>query len=296
MTIISRTEELEIFLAVVDSGGFSAAASQLDLQVAKVSRAIARLEAELGVSLLTRTTRRVELTEEGRFFAEHIRNGLSQISDAEEKLRGLKGQPAGRLRVDSASPFILHQLVPHIAEFRAQYPDIDIELISSESIIDLIEKRTDLAIRIGELKDSNLHAKFLGRSALRIVASPAYLATFGTPQTAADLAQHQCIGFAGQPSLNKWPLISGSYTPLMSLQASSGETVRQLCLEGNGLALLSNFMVCRDLAAGRLVAVMDDTIASPNNREPVQAVYYKNSALSPRIRAFLDFIAEKLCL
>lgn len=296
MTIISRTEELEIFLAVVDSGGFSAAANQLNIQVAKVSRAIARLETELSTTLLTRTTRRVELTEEGRFFAEHIRHGLSQIAGAEEKLRLLKGKPAGRLRVDSASPFILHQLVPHMAAFQAAYPDIEIELISSESFIDLIEKRTDLAIRIGELKDSNLHAKFLGRSPLRIVASPGYLAEYGTPDSIEALSNHRCIGFAGQPNLNKWPFVNGPYSPRMHIQGSSGETVRQLCLSGNGFALLSNFMVCRDLAAGRLVSVLEADIATPNDREPIHAVYYRNTILSPRIRAFLDFIAERLCL
>ncbi|MCM0150446.1 LysR family transcriptional regulator [Photobacterium galatheae] len=294
--MVSRTEELEIFLTVVDSGGFSAAANQLNIQVAKVSRAIARLETELSTTLLTRTTRRVELTEEGRFFAEHIRHGLSQIAGAEEKLRLLKGKPAGRLRVDSASPFILHQLVPHMAAFQAACPNIEVELISSERFIDLIEKRTDLAIRIGELKDSNLHAKFLGRSPLRIVASPAYLTEYGTPDSIEALSTHRCIGFAGQPNLNKWPFLHGPCSPRMHIQGSSGETVRQLCLSGNGLALLSNFMVCHDLAAGRLVSVLEADIATPNDREAIHAVYYRNTALSPRIRAFLDFIAERLCL
>ena len=143
--------------------------------------------------------------------------------------------------------------------------------------------------------DSNLHARALGRSPLHIVASPDYLARAGTPTTTAELRTHDLIGFAEIPSLNRWPLAE----PLEiqpGLCASSGETVRQLCLAGQGIALLSRFMIKEDLDQGRLVALLDREVVSPNRRELVQAVYYRNTALSSRISAFLDHIEPRLTL
>ncbi|UTW14462.1 LysR family transcriptional regulator [Marinobacterium rhizophilum] len=293
--MISRTDDLEILLAVIDSGGFSAAARQLDLQVARVSRAVTRLENELDCTLLNRTTRRIELTEEGRLFIEAARAGLDRLAEAEDLLRTLKGTPSGRLRVDAATPFLLHQLVPLTGGFRASYPEVQLELMTSESIIDLIERRTDVAIRIGELSDSNLHARVLGRSPLHIVASPDYLKSAGIPATPAELQSHDLIGFAETPSLNRWPLAE----PLEiqpSLCASSGETIRQLCLAGQGIALLSRFMIAEDLAQGRLITILEHEMVSPNRRERVQAVYYRNTALSSRISAYLDYIEPRLTL
>ena len=295
MAIISRTEDLEILLTVIDSGSFSAAARILDIQVAKVSRAVSRLEKDLDCTLLNRTTRKLELTEEGRIFTEQVRNGLHQLAEAEEKIRTLKGIPAGRLRVDAVTPFILHQLVPLVAGFCECYPKIELELVANENIIDLIERKTDLAIRIGTLQDSNLHARFLGRSPLHIVASPSYIAQQGTPETPEALEQHKIIGFADAPHLNRWPLTRHvALSPTLS--SSSGETIRQLCLAGQGLALLSEFMICEDLANGRLVKVLDNHITSPSNRELVHAVYYRNTTLSSRITAFLDYIHPRIQL
>ncbi|WP_346838432.1 LysR family transcriptional regulator [Microbulbifer sp. SAOS-129_SWC] len=295
MTIVSRTEDLQILLAVIDSGGFSAAAQLLELQVARVSRAVSRLEAELGSTLLNRTTRRVELTEEGRQFVATVRDGLHQLETAEEQLRAQRGRPAGRLRVDAATPFLLHQLVPLVPDFRRAYPEIQLELIANERIIDLLERRADIAIRIGTLDDSNLHARPLGRSPLHLVASPAYLAAAGRPDKIAQLERHTLIGFADAPHLNLLPFAE----PLQvhpQIASSSGEAVRQLCLAGQGIALLSNFMVCGDIESGRLEKVLPGQLQSPNPREPVQAVYYRTAAVSPRVSAFLEFIDGRLHL
>ncbi|WP_286238567.1 LysR substrate-binding domain-containing protein [Neptuniibacter halophilus] len=235
------------------------------------------------------------ITEEGRLFSEQARLGLHQLASAEENIRTLKAAPSGRLRVDAATPFILHQLVPLVAGFRQLYPQIELELVASENIIDLIQRKTDLAIRIGPLQDSNLHARFLGRSPLHIVASADYLEQHGTPGEPDDLSDHQIIGFADAPHLNRWPLSSQmSLHPRLS--SSSGETVRQLCIAGEGLALLSRFMIDEDLRNGRLINVMDAHVVSPNNRELVHAVYYRNTSLSSRISAFLDYIGPRLKL
>ncbi len=295
MAIVSRTEDLEILLAVIDSGGFSAAARMLDIQVARVSRAVSRLEKELDCTLLNRTTRKLELTEEGRQFTEQVRQGLDRLAEAEENIRTLRGIPAGRLRVDAVTPFILHQLVPLVQGFRERYSQIELELVASENIIDLIERRTDLAIRIGILQDSSLHARFLGRSPLHVVASPDYLERHGAPSTPEALGRHQIIGFVDAPHLNRWPL-SPPVTVTPDISSSGGETIRQLCLAGQGLALLSDFMIHDDLAHGRLVKILDHHMVTPNSREPVHAVYYRNTALSNRIAAFLDYIAPRLRL
>ncbi|MGO2512485.1 LysR family transcriptional regulator [Marinomonas polaris] len=293
--IRSKTEDLEILLAVADHGGFSAAANALDIQVAKVSRAIARLEQEHACSLFTRTTRKVSLTQEGERFIMAIRSAMEQIAGAEFALTAQKTRPSGRLRIDAASPFVLHQLVPLIKPFRAAYPDIELELVSNDSIIDLIEKRTDLAIRIGGLSDSGLHATLLGRSILHLVASPDYLAINGIPKTVEELALHDIIGFSDIVNLNKLPTIPPIQLSI-DIKASSGETVRQLCLAGNGIALLSNFMVSEDIKAGRLISLLIESIQTPNPREQVNAVYYKHTALASRIEAFLNFIKTRLIL
>lgn len=295
MTIVSRTVDLEILIAVVECGSFSSAARHLDIQVAKVSRAISRLETELNVTLMNRTTRHFQLTEEGKQFVKNVRLGLAQLTRAEEELKQAKGYPSGKLRVDAASPFIIHQLVPLMPEFNDCFPDIEIELVANETIIDLIEKRTDIAIRIGDLEDSNLQASPLGRTALHIVCSPNYLAYKQPPQSPDELNSHQLIGFSDAPHLNIWPFaIPKRVEPQIS--SNNGEVVRQLCLSGQGIALLSNFMVAKDIQSGQLVSLMQDQVTSPNRREVVQAVYYKNSAIAARISAFLEFIKPRLSL
>lgn len=293
--IKSKTLELEYFIAVVDSGSFSAAATMLDQQVAKISRAIARLEKELDITLFNRTTRRVELTEEGHVFFNYAKRAIQVLTEGEETLNNLKGEPRGKLRIDAASPFLYHQIIPHIQAFAKQYPEINIELISNESIVDLIEKKTDVAIRIGKLSDSNLYAKKLGNSKLRMVASPDYLARHSAPKNSAELSEHNLIGFVANAKLNNWHL-RDAMTIKPSICASNGESIRQLVLAGNGIAVLSNFMVSEDIANGRLVELLPGSISSPNPREEIHAVYYRNSAVSSRISVFLSFFAKRMSL
>ncbi|WP_198782186.1 LysR family transcriptional regulator [Shewanella putrefaciens] len=293
--MLTRSDDLQILLTVVDTGGFSAAAEALDIQVARVSRAVTRLESQLQVTLLNRTTRRVELTNEGRQFVDTVRIGLQTLQQAEEDLIGRGERPKGRLRVDAASPFVLHQIVPLVQEFKQAYPDIELELTSNEGFVDLIEKRTDVAIRIGKLTDSTLHARPLGKSKLYIVASSTYLAQRGLPKNSSDLTHHCLIGFTGSKVLNQWPLKGiDQITP--NVRASNGETVRQLTLSGNGIACLSGFMVKDDIAAGRLVPLLESEHVTHVGREQVNAVYYKTSTVARRISAFIDFIQPRLSL
>ena len=288
-------DELQAFVAVVDTGSITAAADRLGQTVSGMSRALGRLEKKLDTTLLRRTTRRIELTEEGQAFLLHARAILRSIDEAEEQMAARRQKPAGRLRVNAATPFMLHAIVPLVPDFRRAYPQITLELDTDELNIDLLERRTDIAIRIGALRDSTLHARPLGTSRLRVLASPAYLAEHGRPKRAAGLAQHTLLGFTQPESLNRWPLrgAHGDEWPVTpDITASSGETLRQLALQGAGIVCLSDFMTAGDRARGDLFQLLaKDTV---DVRQPLNAVYYRNTQLAARIACFLDFVGERL--
>lgn len=288
-------EELQAFVAVVDGGSITAAADALGQTVSGVSRALGRLETKLDTTLLRRTTRRTALTEEGQAFLLRTRAILASIDDAEEHMAARRQQPAGRLRVNAATPFMLHAVVPLVPAFRLAYPQITLQLDTDELNIDLLERRTDVAIRIGPLQDSTLHARPLCTSRLRVLASPDYLARVGKPRSVADLAGYTLLGFNQPESLNRWPLRGAhgdEWAILPSLTASSGETLRQLALEHVGLVCLSDFMTAADREAGRLVQVLArDTVEV---RQPISAVYYRNTQLAARIACFLDFLQQRM--
>lgn len=289
------TEELQAFTSVIDCGSITAAAEQLGQTTSGISRALGRLEQKLATTLLNRTTRRLELTEEGTLFLGHARQIIDAIDAAEESLLIRRQAPAGRLRVDAATPFMLHVIAPLIGDFRHAYPAIELELTSNDQFIDLLERRTDVAIRIGNLQDSTLHARALGQSRLRILAAPAYLARCGRPETPAELAGHSCLGFIPPISLNTWPLRHGATSGLAitpGLAASSGETLRQLALAGEGIVCLADFMSREDRATGRLVELLSS--ATLATEQAIHAVYYRNTALSARITCLLDFLSSRL--
>ncbi len=288
-------EELRAWVAVVDSGSITAAAEQLEQTTSGISRALSRLESKLQTTLMHRTTRRLALTDEGVIFLEHARQILTSVERAEEQIARRRETPAGRLRINANTPFMLHVIVPLLAEFRQQYPQIELELNTDDIVIDLLEQQTDIAIRIGELRDSTLRARVLGSSATRLVASPDYLAKHGVPGSVAALSQHQLIGFSQLDTHNTWPVWQqeGEFLRIKpTLTASSGETLRQLALQGLGIVRLSDFVSREDREQGRLM----DVLASETRelRLPVHAVYYRNQTLSSRVTCFLDFLQEKI--
>lgn len=288
-------DEMQVFTAVVDTGSITAAAEQLAQTVSGVSRALGRLERKLRTTLLRRTTRRLLLTEEGTAFLAQARAILASVDALEEQMTARLEQPAGRLRVDAATPFMLHAIAPLVDGFRERHPQVALELYSNEGITDLIEKRTDVAFRIGPLKDSTLHARPIGRSRIRVLASPDYLQRHGTPAKVAQLAQHVRLGFTQPESLNDWPLRDGSDTLLRitpTIASSSGETLRHLALAGAGIVCLSDFMTRDDRQAGRLVQLL--ARQTVDTRQAVSAVYYRNTALASRITCFVDYIVERL--
>ena len=291
----ARSDELQVFVSVIECGSISAAAEQGGQTPSAISRTLSRLESKLGTTLINRTTRRMDLTEEGRFFFQRAKSILEQMDDLEDHLSRHQQTPSGRLRINAALPFMLHAIVPWVGEFRALYPQIELELNACDLIIDLLEQSTDVAIRIGELADSTLHARSLGCSPLNLLASPAYLARHGTPTRVEDLAGHSLLGFSQTETLNHWPLRHTAGDRLLispALTSSSGETVRALALAGEGIACLSHFMTHEDIRSGQLQVVLGEF--NSGYRQPINAVYYRNSQLALRIQCFLDFIQGKL--
>ena len=289
----ATSEEIAIFVAVVESGSFSRAAEQLGQANSAVSRAVKKLESKLGVSLLNRTTRQLSLTEEGERYFRRMQVVLQEMAAAENELLESRTTPRGLLRVDAATPVILHFLMPMIRPFRERYPEMNLTLVSSETFINLIERKVDVAIRAGTLTDSSLRARPLFNSYRKIIASPDYLARHGTPQSVAELKHHQCLGFSEPVSLNTWPIscCDGQLMEIESeISSNSGETLKQLCLAGNGIACLSDYMVDKEIAEGAFVELLAD------KRLPIEmpfsAVYYSDRAVSTRIRAFIDFLSE----
>ena len=288
-------EALAAFVAVVDSGSFSAAAQRLGQTPSGVSRAIARLESRLGMTLMHRTTRRQDLTEEGAWLLARARRILGELDDTEAQVLARRSRPSGLVRVNAATPALDHLLAPLAAAFLDAYPLIRLELTSGETVVDLIEERADLAIRIGQLADSTLNARRLGDSTLRLLAAPAYLSRHGVPAAPADLTAHRLLGFSAPASLNIWPLASGDgegYAAAPVVTASSGETVRHLALGGAGIACLADFLTRGDVLAGRLVPVLAGHTLPWS--QPVWAVFYKQGALAPRVAALVDFLVRRL--
>lgn len=288
-------EELRAWVVVVDTGSITAAAEQLSQTTSGISRALSRLEKKLQTTLLHRTTRRIALTEEGQIFLEHAREILRSVETAEEQIAQRREIPSGRLRVNAATPFMLHVIVPLLDEFTARYPLIQLELNTDDLVIDLLEQQTDIAIRIGELRDSSIHARALGSSRLRLVASPDYLAKYGVPTRVEDLDDHRLLGFSQLDRHNVWPVWKSEGEPLQikpTMSASSGETLRQLAVYGQGIVRISDFLSREDRASGRLVTVLDDLTREMHL--PIHAVYYRNTTLSVRISCFLDFLSEQI--
>ena len=291
----TTSEELTVFVQVVENGSFSRAAKQLSMANSAVSRVVKRLEEKLGVNLINRTTRQLRLTEEGSQYFRRVQKILQEMAAAEAEMLAVHEVPQGILRVDSAMPMVLHLLVPLAAKFNERYPHIQLSLVSSEGYINLIERKVDIALRAGELDDSGLRARHLFDSHFRVVASPEYLSKHGTPQSTEDLANHQCLGFIEHTFLNTWAVFDAQGNPYKispHFTASSGEILRSLCLSGCGIACLSDFWVDNDIAEGKLIPLL--TEQTSNKTLPFNAVYYSDKAVNLRLRVFLDFLAEEL--
>lgn len=297
--MINRAGEMEVFVRVVQMGSFSAAARALHITPSAVSKLVTRMEERLGVPLVVRSTRNLQLTPEGDLLYERAQRIVSEIEQTERAVASGSDEPRGPLRVNANIPFATHYLLPVIPEFLARHPGVTLDLTLSDFPVDLIYERADVAIRTGVLRDSSLKARKLLESDRHVVGSPAYFTRHGTPSHPRELTAHNCLNFNIRRNLDTWPFTveEGDVPGLLSLPVSgnmridNGETMRQLALSGLGIARLSSFHIGRDVEAGRLVTVLEDF--NPGDIEPVHAVYVDHEHLSNRIRVFIDFLAER---
>ncbi|WP_370640649.1 LysR family transcriptional regulator [Xanthobacter sp. NFH-44] len=293
----NRFAEMEVFTRVVEQGGFSAAARASNLTPSAVSKLVARLERRLGVRLLVRTTRKLQLTPEGAAFYERCARILDEIATAEQEAAA-GAAPRGRLRVNASVHFAMVHLLPLVPAFLAIHPQMSIEVTVTDRVVDLLEERADVAIRVGPMRDSRLVARKIAKGGAMVVASPAYIERAGTPRTPEDLARHNMLGFTFTRIVEGWPFLDGkggivSVPPRGNAQVSDGEAMHTLALAGLGLARLAEFQVRADVAAGRLVPVLEHL--NPGDAIDVHAVYVGGSGpLSARIRAFVDFLAAQV--
>jgi DNA-binding transcriptional LysR family regulator len=292
---VNRSGEMEVFSRVVELGGFSAAARAFRMTPSAVSKLVARLETRLGTRLVNRSTRKLQLTLEGMAFYERSIRILSDLDEA-ERSASTSENPAGRIRLNTNASYGTHILAPVVPEFLARYPGISLNIVQTDAIVDLMEERTDVAVRAGPLKSSNLIARKLGATRMMIVAAPAYLERFGEPRSVAELDAHNRIGLCYTRTIEGWPLLRDGEpvtVPIVgSTQTSDGEALRHLAIAGAGLARLATFTVREDIRAGRLRPVLED--CNPGDLEEVHAVYLgQGGPLPTRVRALLDFLGEK---
>lgn len=295
---INRSGEMDVFVRVVEYGGFSAAARSLRMTPSAVSKLIGRLEARLGARLFARSTRQLQLTSEGAAFHERAVRVLADLEEAERAVTS-GARPQGRVRVNCNVAFGQHHLLPLMAGFLEAQPEILLDVVLSDVVIDLMGERADVAIRTGPLQGSQLTARKLGESRMVVVASPAYLARHGTPGSVEDLERHNRIGFSFARAFEEWPFRTSYGEAALpacgNAKVGDGETARRLALGGVGIARLAVWHVGPDIAAGRLVPVLEDL--NPGDIQAVHAVYIGGRGdLPARVRAFIDYLVNHIDL
>ena len=293
---MDRLDDLSLFLRVLDLGSISAAARSLDLSVAVASQRLKQLERGLGVRLLQRTTRRLHPTPEGRLLAEQGRALVEDLDALTTDLRQSAASVSGTLRMTLSAAFGRHYISPLLPEFLARYPKLRLFAHLSDEMQDLVGAGYDLAIRIGALGDSSLVARRLASNRRMLCASPDYLHRHGHPRTPADLAQHECVLLSGRDGRqDTWRLtdrrgrehvvrVQGRF------ETTLGELVRDAALAGQGIALHSHWHVHEDLRAGHLEVVLPDYTLPESG---IYAVMPQRRLMPPRVRAFIDFLAER---
>ncbi|WP_193367402.1 LysR family transcriptional regulator [Pelagibius marinus] len=288
-----RLDAMEIFAEVVEAEGFSAAARNLGVSKSAVSKQVARLEDGLGVRLLNRTTRRLSLTEAGTTFYEACRRVLDAAEAAERAVSNLSAAPRGLLKLNAPMSFGFLHLARAIPEFHARFPQITIDMAMNDRFVDLVEEGYDLALRIGDLRDSSLVARRVAPARSVLCASPDYLARRGRPERPEDLRDHDCLLYTHNAQVREWTLHGPGGMQKVKvdgpLLANNGDALCGAALGGLGIARLPTFIVGQHLRNGHLQALLP---AFPVPEQGIHAVYPHSRNLSVKVRVFIDFLAD----
>ncbi|MDX6807438.1 LysR family transcriptional regulator [Terrihabitans rhizophilus] len=292
--MVDRLQSMSVLVKAVDTGSLSAAARALGLTLPAASRKLAALEEHLGARLLTRTSRRLAPTEEGLIFCEKARQILAEVEEAEAALSLSRTEVSGRLSISAPTLIGRLRVSPLLPEFLASHPAVSIDLTLVDRYVNLAEEGLDLAIRVGELPDSDLIARRLGEVSRVVCATPDYLARRGTPETPDELAAHDCLVFADARDDAEWRFEQSGGTRRMPipgrLRTNSLDAVVSAALGGAGIARVPGWQVAGYIAEGRLVRILE---GFERPAVPIHAVYGHRRLLAPRVRAFVDFLVAR---
>ena len=292
---MDKLNAMRAFAKVAESGSFSSAARLLGRSKAVVSKQVAMLEGALSVQLLVRTTRQVRLTEVGRSYFERCVLVLAELDDLESNVQQSQSSPRGVLRVAGPQTFAELHLSAAIREFLLRYPELKVELVLTDQLVDLVDHAFDVAIRVGQLEDSSLLARRLASSSIVTCASPAYLARRGVPRTPEQLSSHDLVIDANLRQPGTWRFRRGTRTVNVRvsgrLQVNSAVMVRHFLVSGAGIGLCPEFVVRDDLEAGRLVPLLAEFSGYDLG---IYAVYPHTRHVPSRVRVFVDFLADYL--
>lgn len=291
---MDRLQAMEVFVRVVESGSFSRAADSLDVARSLVTRQVAALEAHLGVKLLARSTRRLSLTSEGSDYLEKCREILTLVSSAESALGGDQRAPRGLIRLSVPMSFGLRQMMPLLADFMAQYPEVTLDVDFNDSTVNLIEAGLDMAIRITARLEPTQVARKLSSCAIFTVASPAYLARHGTPLVPQDLTQHRCLDYTGYEP-GRWTYeVAGQNVAVpirAALRANSGDALLDAAIRGLGICRPPSFITANAIQTGLVVPILSEFFSE---RPGLYAVFPTNRYLPQRVRVLVDFLAQRI--
>ncbi|QJU59173.1 LysR family transcriptional regulator [Sphingomonas sp. AP4-R1] len=294
---------LKAFVRAVELGSFSRAAEEQEAKVSTISRYVSALEADVGAALLNRSTRRLHLTEAGTALYGRAVSILADLDDARQFTKDLNSRPQGLLRVTMPAGFGRHHIIPHLPAFLALYPDIRMDLVLEDRVVDLIEAGLDVAIRIGVLGDSSLVGRRLAPHERVPVASPAYLDRLGAIREPDDLVRAECLISASQPGTGWYcrradaPQGEPRAVPVSGrLRINESDALLRAAIDGMGIALLPRWAVAEAIGRGELVALLPEWLWDLSAGEPssIWGVYPPKKVVSPKVRAFLDFVARHL--
>lgn len=288
---MDRLTAMELFVRVVETGSFSAVARQMDMTQPTVSKQLAALEQRLKTRLLNRSTRQLSLTEAGTSYYEACKRILDSVNEAEGNVGRLQGQFAGQLRINTSIALGQMYVATLVLKFQEQHPDLEIDLSLADRFVDVVEEGIDLAIRVGKLTDSSLVARRIGKARRLAIATHAYLKRHGMPKVPQDLAEHNCILYAYLSTGNEWMFrgpegeirvrVSGNF------RANNGDAIRHAVLADHGIAVVPEWIVGGEVAAGRIKVILPDFEPTPMD---ISAVYPSARHVSAKLRALIDFL------
>ena len=284
---------MKVYCSVVENDSLAGAARSLNVSPSVVSKQLSALEDRLGVRLLNRTTRRVSVTEVGSAYYERCKRIIADVDEAEIAVSRSHSAPRGLLKITAPSTFAHRHVTPHLPLFIDRYPEVEVLVQVNDRVADLVDEGIDLAIRIAQLKDSSLIARRLASNHRSIVATPEYLKTWGIPECPDDLLQHALITWPPGNPINDWHFVIDGKEKVIrakgSIAMNNGDSILSTVLAGGGLAMIAAFMTGEYVQDGRLLPVLEDCVRED---VPIYAVYPSSRHLSPKVRAFVDFLLE----